>query len=146
MVIVAPGRARGPPSEGHACLLGDVGKSAVAVVVIEAVAAIISHVDVGPAIIIVITHSHAESPTLVADAGLVGNIRKCPIVIVVEEHGSGRGFFALERRERGTVQKIDVEPAVVIVVEQGDARTRSLDRELFPACRNDDETCPVRLA
>ena len=131
VVVIAPGRARGPASQRHACLLGDVGKSTVVVVVIEAVAAIVSHVDVGPAIIVVVAHSHAKSPALVADAGLVGDISKCPIVIVVKEHGAGRGLLALEGRDRGTVQKIDVEPAVVVVVEQRDARTRSLDNRTF---------------
>ena len=52
-------------------------------------------------------------------------------MIVVEQHGSGRGLVAFERRDRRAIQKIDVEPAVVVVVEQGHARARSFDDRFF---------------
>ena len=131
VVVVTPGRARGPASERDAVLLRYVGKCSVVVVVIEPVAAIVSHVDVGPSVIVVIAHRRAESPTLVADAGLVGDIGKSSISIVVKEHGARSCFLTFEGRESGTVQKIDVKPAIVIVVEQSDARTRSLDDRTF---------------
>ena len=42
-------------------------------------------------------------------------------MIVMKQHGAGRRLVSFERRDGGTVQKIDVEPTVVVVIEQSDA-------------------------
>lgn len=55
----------GPPgrttSASDAGSRGEVGESAVAIVVIERVAAIAGHVNVGEAVVVIVAHRHAHS-------------------------------------------------------------------------------------
>ena len=48
-------------------------------------------------------------------------------MIVVEEHGARRGLGPFDGGDRGAVEEIDVEPAVVVVVEKSDAGAGSVD-------------------
>ena len=52
-------------------------------------------------------------------------------MVVVEERGVRRLFLAVERIEGGTVDQVDVEPAVVVVVEQANAGAVGFDDEVF---------------
>src|SRR5215470_2766782 len=88
MIIVAPGRSGGPSAKGYACLLCDVRKRAVVIVVVEAILTVVRHVNVGPAVVVVVAYCNAKSPPFVCDAGLVRDIGKCAVVIVVEKHGA----------------------------------------------------------
>src|SRR5207248_4154418 len=88
---------------------GDVGKCAVVVVAIEAVLAVVGYVDVRPAIVVVVGYGDAEAPALVGDASLVSDVSKRSVMVVMEEHGAGRPFLALDGGDRGTVEEINVE-------------------------------------
>ena len=101
------------------------------VVVIQTVLAVVGDVDVRPPVVVIITDSRAESPALVAYSRLVGHVAKCAVVIIVKQHGSGRGLVSFECRDGRTIQKIDIEPAVVVIVEQGNAGARSFDDRFF---------------
>src|SRR5579859_3140702 len=127
VVVVSPGGAGGPVLESDAGPFGDVGEGAVVVVVIEAVFAVVGYVDVRPAIVVVVGDGDAEAPALVSDAGLVSDVSKRAVMVVVEEHGAGRWFPALNGGDRGTVEEINVEPAVVVVIEESDAGARGVD-------------------
>src|SRR5690348_2067401 len=48
-------------------------------------------------------------------------------MIIVEEYGAGSGLGAFRGGDGGTVEEVNVEPAVVVVVEKGDAGTGSFD-------------------
>ena len=120
-VVVAPGGAGGPVAERDAGFLGDVGEGAVVVVVVEAVLAEVADVDVGPAVVVVVADGHAEAPAVVGHAGFCGDVGEGAVVVVVEERGVRRRGFAGQRVEGGAVDEIDVEPAIVVVIEQRDA-------------------------
>ena len=52
--------------------------------------------------------------------------------MVVAKEGGVRGFFlAVQRIERGAVDEVDVEPAVVVVVDQAHAGAVGLDDEIL---------------
>src|SRR5437867_12075527 len=89
VVIIAPRWSSGPAPQWHTGLLGDIGKSTVVVVVIQAVFAIVRHVNIWPAAIIVIANGHAESATFVCHARFFRAITTCPVVLVAQTHGSG---------------------------------------------------------
>ena len=80
----------------------------------------ICHVNVRPAIVIVVTYRNTKAPTFVRDPGLAGNILKFPVTQVVIERGARRLFLPLHRRDGRTVQEINVRPAVAVVVKDGD--------------------------
>ena len=65
------------------------------IVVIETVLAVVGHVDVGPAIIVVIADSHTKAPSFIGHAGLCSYIRESTVVVVVEQHCARGGFFPL---------------------------------------------------
>src|SRR5260370_28838044 len=88
---------------------------------VEAILAGVGDVDIGPAVVVVVGHGYAESPALVGDAGLVGDVGEGAVVIVVEEHGSEGGLLALHGRGGGGLWKGEVEPAVAGLIEEGDA-------------------------
>src|SRR5882762_4565955 len=125
VVIITPRRSCRPSPQCHPSLLGDVGKSAVVVVVIQPVLAVVCDVDVRPAVIIVVPHGHAKSPAFVRDARLFGDIGKSAVMVIVEQHGSRRSLLPFQCRHRGTIQEINIEPAVVVIVEQRHTRTNS---------------------
>ena len=52
-------------------------------------------------------------------------------MIVVKEQWRGAEALSVERREGGAIHQVDVEPAVVVVVDQPDAGARGLDDELL---------------
>ncbi len=133
-IVIAPGGA-GVPGRGigqsHAGFLCNVGKCAVVIVVVEAVAAPVGHEDVGPAVIVVIGNGHAKAPAVVGDAGLLRNVGEGSIVIVVEEGGVRRRLFTGERVEGGPVHDVDVHPTIVVVVNEADAGALGLNNELL---------------
>ncbi len=130
-VVVAPGGAGGPVAEGDAGFFGDVGKGSVVVVVVEAVLAEVGDVDIGPAVVVVVGDRGAESPAIVGDACFGGDVGEGSVVIVVEERGVGRRCLAGQRIVGGAVDEIDVQPAVVVVVDQADARANGFDDEVL---------------
>ena len=130
-VVVAPGRAGRPVAERHAGLFGHVGEGAVVIVVVEPVLAVVAHVDVGPAVVVVVGNRAAISPAVVGHAGLLRDIGERAVVIVVEQRGVRRLFLAVERVEGRAVDEVDIEPAVVVVVDQANAGAVGLDDEVL---------------
>src|SRR5208282_35588 len=107
------------------------GECAVVIVVVEAVLAEVRDIDIRPAIVVVVRNGDTETPALVSDARFVRHVRECAVVIVVQQHRAGRRFFTLQRAKRRSVQQVNIEPAIVVVVEQRDARSRSFDDRLL---------------
>jgi hypothetical protein len=52
-------------------------------------------------------------------------------MIVVEQCGVRRLFLSIQRIECRAVHEIDIEPAIVVEVDQADARTIGLNNEVF---------------
>src|SRR4029077_1618920 len=115
----------------YARSFGDIGKSAVMIVVIKAVFAKISDINIWPAVVVVIADGNAKSRAFVGYAGFIRNVAKSAIVIIVKQHGPRRRFFSFEGCDGGTVEQIYIEPAVVVVVEQSHAGTWHLNNRAF---------------
>src|ERR1700722_4865131 len=113
---VAPGLA----GTGDACLFAYVGESAVAVVVIEDVFSVVRDVEIFLAIVVVVADTNALAPAGMGEAGFLGDVGETAVVIVVIQMTSG-GFLGGSRIEAGAVSDENVGPAVVVVVENGDA-------------------------
>ena len=98
---------------------GDVRKGSVAVVVIQDVLAKVGQEEVIVAVVVVISDADAVAPARVAEPCLVGHVGESAIAIVVIEvirgFAAGREPFVL-----GAVQQENVEPAVLVVVIEGD--------------------------
>src|ERR1700693_5982869 len=117
MVIVSPSGAGRPATESYAGGLGHIGERAVVVVVIKPILAKICYINVGPSVVIVISHRHTKAPALIRNAGLGSNVSKGSVMIVVEEHRSWGGFFALQRKDRGSLEQVNIQPAVPVVIK-----------------------------
>src|SRR6185437_10886007 len=110
---------------------GDVGEGAVVVVVVEAGYAVVADVEVGPAVVVVVGDGAAVTPPIVLDSGFFGDVGKGSVVIVAEQSGVGRGLLAVEGVEGGAVDEVDVEPPIVVVVDETDAGAIGFDDEVF---------------
>jgi len=121
-VIIDKG-ASGAPGFAGACnagLFADIGERAVTIVVIQNVFAEVSDVKIFPAVVVVIADADALAPSGVEQAALPSDIGKCTIMIVVVEMAGG-GFGSGKTFEGGAVDDEDVRPAVIVVIEDGDA-------------------------
>src|SRR5580692_5643100 len=124
IVIIEPDSARRPSRSGNPSLLGNVRKSAIAVVVIKNASAVLGHVDIRKAISVVIANGHSLPITPCRYPGFLCYIGECAIAIVAVES-------IPERRSRSkkvtlsAVDKINVQPAVIVVVEKSATRSRS---------------------
>src|SRR6185437_10984496 len=122
----APGFARA----GHAGFFRQFAKGAV-IVVIEAVFAVIGDIQIFPAIIIVIPHAHALPPAgSSSQPRLHRHVGESSVVIVAVKM-VGWSFSRGKAGEGGAVDDEDVGPAIVVVVEDGDAGAGGLDDVLL---------------
>ena len=82
------------------------------------------------AVVVVVADAAGLPPTGVGQAGFARDIGKRAVAIVVEEIAGGlaAGGGGIEG---GTVDQEDIEPAVVIVVDEGDAAAHLFDQILL---------------
>ena len=71
---------------------------------IETVLAVVRDVNVRPAVVVVVSDGHTESPALVRNASLFGHVSERTIVIVVKEHGPRLRLLTLHRRNGRAIQ------------------------------------------
>ena len=126
-VIVAPRSAGRPIPQLHAGFFRDIGKRPVVVVVVQAVLAPVGHVNIRPAVIVIVCNGHADAPAVVGYAGLRCHIRKGAVVIVMEQRRMGWRLLAIQRIEGRAIHHVNIEPAVVVVVDQANAPAFGLD-------------------
>ena len=117
--------------QAHAGSRRDIGERAVVVVVVQPICAKIRHIQIRPAIVVVVSDSNPEPPAVIGDARFGRNVGKRPIVIVVEQRRMRWCGLAGLRVERGSVDKINVEPAIVVVVQQSDTGALRFDDDVF---------------
>jgi hypothetical protein len=127
VVVVEPTRADRP----HLLIVGvrpsdtgsgsDVRECAVAVVAKELVAGDVGDEDVGVAVVVEVSNGDAHPVARSSDSRFFCDVGECAVVVVAEESipVGGRSFF--ERRDLGSVDGIDVEEPVIVVVEQRNA-------------------------
>ncbi len=71
--------------EGHTSLHRDIGKGAVVIVVIEPTGTDIGHVQIGPAVVVVIADDATRSPAVVRHTSARGHVSERAVMIVMEE-------------------------------------------------------------
>src|SRR5215813_1413159 len=104
----------------------DVGEAPLASIAIERVLSPICHEQIVKAVIIEIAHTSALTPTIPRQIGLFGNVGESPVLVVAVKMAD-RLLAILKTFERGPVDEKNIQPAVVIVVNQGDAAAGGLD-------------------
>src|SRR5579883_2994898 len=130
-VIVTKSCAGRPVTQSDSGLLGNVGKRAVVIVAIQAVLAEVADEDVRPAVVVVISDGYAKTPAVIRHSGFVGDICKCAVVVVMEEGCVRRFGFALFGLIGRAVHKVNVEPAIVVIVDKADTGAVCLNDELL---------------
>ena len=103
------------------------------IVVVEAVLAQICHIQIGPAIVVVIANGNADAPAIVGHARLRRDVRKCAVVIVMKERCVRRLGFSVHGVIGHAIDEIDIEPSIVVVVEQCYSTAEGLHDILFGA-------------
>ena len=133
VAVVVEEAAAGAPAlrrSRHAGLLGHVGERAVAVVVVEDVAAPVADEQIVEAVVVVVADAAALSPARMRQPGLARHVGEGAVAVVVEQV-TGRLRRLHRRIEAGAVHQEDVQPAVVVVVEQRDTAAHLLEQELL---------------
>ena len=120
------------------------------IVAIETVGSVVRDVQIRPAVVVDVARRHAEAPPSVGHAGAIGDVREPEIAIVEEERGARRRLEALERGACRAVDQIDVEPPVVVDVDERDAARRRVEDERLlgrtgsmPECLEARPGCPI---
>jgi hypothetical protein len=88
------------------------------IVVVKAVLPEVGDVNVGPPIVVVVSDGNAESPPIVGDPGLLGDVCEGAVVVVVEQGCMRRRSFSIQSGFGASVNEIDIQPAVIVVVQQ----------------------------
>ena len=143
VVIEEPG-ARAPSAGGNSSALRDVGERAVPIVVVERVAAVACHADVLKTIVIVVAHRYTHRVVVLrhpSEAGFFPHIRECavgvliikavpkPAIGLVRELAIGHRIVDLP-----SVGEEDIQPPVVVIVEEGYASSHGFQQVLVGSC------------
>jgi len=91
------------------------------VVAEELVAGDVGEEDIGPTVVVEVADGDSHAVAFALDASLFGDVGEGAVAVVVEEAVPIAGRFLLQGRDCGTVDEVNVQPAVVIVVDQADA-------------------------
>ena len=92
--------------------------------------AVVGDVKIFPAVVVVIAHADALAPPGGGESGFDGDIREGAVMIVAVEM-TGGGFALGSAFESGAIDEEDVGPAVVVVVEDGDASAGGFEDVFF---------------
>src|ERR1700722_12041386 len=104
-----------------ACLLGDVGKGTVTVVLIKRVLAVVGHEEIIVTIVVVVADATGLSPAgFVLQAGACRYIGKGAIAIVLEKM-TARFLPGGKAFESPAVDEEEIEPAIGVVVVEGES-------------------------
>src|SRR5579864_8578008 len=87
VVEIEPDCASGPMPVEDRCsqtgFVADVGKGAIAVVVIQNRPAVSGHEKIGISIVVIVAHGDAHSESIRRDAGFLGYVGECAIAVVL---------------------------------------------------------------
>src|SRR5208283_2347549 len=128
-IVVEPGAA-GPPADfilPKPRLLGHIGEGAVAVVAEQNVVPPKRAKQVVPAIVIEIAHADASLPAGAAEAGFGCDVSERSVAVVVIKLGGGRMAWRPFCVQASSVGEINVQPAILIVIEERDAAAFGLN-------------------
>ena len=83
IVVVEPDRARSPSGSGKACFASDVGKRAVAIIMIKNDAVILGDKKIGETVAVVVPDGNSHPIAKTGNASPFGHVGKAAIAIVV---------------------------------------------------------------
>ena len=115
---------------GDTSFFGDIREGPVAIIVVEDVVPPIADKQIVEAIVIIVTDATSLSPTRMGQTSLLSDIRKGPVTVVVKEVTRGL-TIALTQLEARTVYQKNVDPAIIVVIEEGYAATHLFQQKLL---------------
>ncbi len=116
-IIIAERCASGPAAVGDASLLGHVSESAVAIIFEKFVSAQAGQINIGPAVVVVVTHRSAHGETWRGKPGFFRYVGKSSVMIVVIQRPSRS--LSLNRHVHGRRGgEVNIRVAVAIVIDQ----------------------------
>jgi hypothetical protein len=125
VVIVEPHGARRPAGRGDSRLAGHIGECGVAVVAVEDAPAVRRDEEIREAVIVIVADRDAHPERAAADACFLGHVGERAVAVVSVQRVAQR----LRRRvevARAAVHQIDVQPPVVVEIEERAARAHRL--------------------
>ena len=139
VIVIEPARRNGPrllpgARVGQSRPLRHVFKSAVASVPVQNVPVDPCDEQVGGAVIIVVAGRHTHGEALAPNPGLHRHVGECAVAFVPVEAVVERGIGFVQLRLAGSVDEVNVGPAVVVIVEDGHARNHRLNLVLIAGC------------
>ena len=108
--------------------LGYVSKRSIAVVAVETILTKIGAEDVLESVVVVVADADAGCPAHSFQSGLLRHIRKRSVAVVFVEAIRGAGRIAIQTRAG---QQKNIDPTVVVIVDEGAATTGSLQNVFF---------------
>jgi|SRR5580658_85799 hypothetical protein len=129
VAVVIDESAAVAPGFSGACdarLFAYVGECSVAVVVIEDVFSVVGDVEIFPAVVVVIPDANALAPAGVSETGFLRNVGEGAVVIVVVQMAGGC-LCGKRRVEACPVDDENIWPPIVVVIEDGDTRSRGFN-------------------
>src|ERR1700685_1866269 len=124
IVVIEPDSARRPSWSGDPGLLGNVCKGAVPVVVIQNALAVLRHIEIGKTVTVVIANRHSLPITSSRHPSFFGDVAERAIAIVAVK-SIADGLCRSKEVALSAVNKINIHPAVIVVVEKSATRSRS---------------------
>ncbi len=112
-------------------LLGDIGEGAVAIIVKQNVVAPGAAEEIVPAVVVIIADANAGLPASTREPGFFGDVGERSVAIIFVEMRGWRfssGPFGVEPRSIG---QINIQPAIIVVVEKSDATALGFDDVAF---------------
>ena len=130
-VVIDERAARAPrlAGSGHARPGADLRKFSV-IVVVQPVLTVVRHVQVFPAVVVVIAHAHALAPTARREPSLHRHVGERAVMIVVVQM-IGRRLSRRKSFQRRTVDQKNIRPPVVVIVKNRHARASRFDDEFL---------------
>lgn len=130
-------RVPSPRIARHSCLFSDFGKRAVSIVVIEQILPVASHKNIVPPVVVIVTDTHALSPSGMNKSDFHCNVGECAVPLVVEEAVRGR-LSRGKAFDGSSVHQKDIGVAVPVVVDPSDAAAGGFEEISFSCCRAED--------
>ena len=108
---------------------GNIFERAIAQIAIQDAVTPVSDKKIGKSIVVEIAHTAALPPTGFCKAGLQGDVRECSVAIVLVQAANRRIGGCPVRLEPCAVDEKDVEPSVIIEVEERYSASRSFQQK-----------------
>src|ERR1022692_1858635 len=94
--------------------------------------------DIRPSIVIVISNGDADAVALALDSGFLRNIRESSVMVIVEKAVPILGRLFLQRRDGRAVHEVNVQVAVIVVIEKGHPGEHRLGQVLVRRWRSEE--------